>query len=485
MYQKNNSELLKHFDFLVLDVLVLQLCYFQSLCMFGYRTHWGRNHFGMAAVVLLAASLIVVFSIEPYKDILKRGWYREFTQTLRLTVLISLVVVFFIFLDKELIKVPRRITVTTMLFFFPYSYIVHQVWKHFVKMRVAKKAVLRSMIVFTDADHVMEVLKNLEEIPLQDYTITKVFLMDYQTREKSKYEAMDKRITGNARDMINYALYDWVDEVFIYLPGHQNDIMWVYRDFADMGITIHDAIGEMRESSARQIPEKLGGYMVATTAINIVPTSYLILKRVVDIIGGLIGCLITGILYLFVAPAIRRADPGPVFYSQIRIGKNGKRFKMYKFRSMYQDADRRKAELMKQNEMKDDLMFKIKDDPRIIGSEKKDKNGNPKGIGNFIRRTSIDEFPQFWNVLKGDMSLVGVRPPLVSEWEKYELHHRARMTGRPGITGLWQVSGRSDIKDFESVVDLDLDYLQNWSPGLDIKILFKTVALIFTHKGAS
>lgn len=120
-------------------------------------------------------------------------------------------------------------------------------------------------------------------------------------------------------------------------------------------------------------------------------------------------------------------------------------------------------------------MFKMDYDPRIIGSEKKDKNGNPKGIGNFIRKTSLDEFPQFWNVLKGDMSLVGTRPPTVDEWEKYELHHRSRMSTKPGITGMWQVSGRSDIIDFEEVVRLDTEYIEHWTIGLDIKILIKTV----------
>ena len=157
---------------------------------------------------------------------------------------------------------------------------------------------------------------------------------------------------------------------------------------------------------------------------------------------------------------------------------------MYKFRSMYMDAEERKKALMEQNKISDGMMFKMDDDPRIIGSEKKDKNGKPRGIGNFIRRTSLDEFPQFWNVLKGDMSLVGTRPPTLDEWEKYDLHHRVRMSIKPGITGLWQISGRSDITDFEEVVRLDREYIQNWSIWLDFKILFKTVGVVLRHEGA-
>ena len=149
------------------------------------------------------------------------------------------------------------------------------------------------------------------------------------------------------------------------------------------------------------------------------------------------------------------------------------------------DAEERKKEYMAQNKIADGLMFKMEDDPRIIGSEKKDKNGKPKGIGNFIRNTSLDEFPQFWNVLKGDMSLVGTRPPTVDEWERYDLHHRVRMSVKPGITGMWQVSGRSEITDFEEVVRLDTEYIRNWSWRLDIKILLKTVAVVLKHEGAS
>ena len=147
------------------------------------------------------------------------------------------------------------------------------------------------------------------------------------------------------------------------------------------------------------------------------------------------------------------------------------------------DAEERKKELMKHNEM-NGLMFKMKDDPRIIGSEKKDKNGNPKGIGNFIRKTSLDEFPQFFNVLKGDMSLVGTRPPTVDEWQQYSEAHRKRLAMRPGITGMWQVSGRSDITDFDEVVRLDSEYIDHWNVFMDIKILFMTVGQVLGHKGA-
>ena len=158
---------------------------------------------------------------------------------------------------------------------------------------------------------------------------------------------------------------------------------------------------------------------------------------------------------------------------------------MYKFRSMYLDAEARKSELMAQNRMgSGGLMFKLDYDPRIIGCKKQPDGTIKKGIGNYIRDWSLDEFPQFWNVLKGDLSLVGTRPPTVDEWERYELHHRARLAIKPGITGMWQVSGRSKITDFEQVVELDKKYIREWSMGLDFRILLQTVGAVLKKDGS-
>ena len=229
---------------------------------------------------------------------------------------------------------------------------------------------------------------------------------------------------------------------------------------------------------------KLGKFKVLSTSIGFATAGQLTIKRFIDIVGSIVGLIFTGLLTLIIGPIIYFKDPGPIFFSQERIGKNGKRFKMYKFRSMYMDAEERKKELMEQNKVKDGMMFKMDDDPRIIGSEKKDKNGKPKGIGNFIRKTSIDEFPQFLNVLKGQMSLVGTRPPTVDEWEKYDLAHRIRMATKPGVTGMWQVSGRSEITDFDEVVRLDREYIETWSLALDVKIMIKTLLVVFKGRGA-
>ena len=242
--------------------------------------------------------------------------------------------------------------------------------------------------------------------------------------------------------------------------------------FLEMGVVVHMAIMSSKSPLPNARIEEIGDMFVLTTSNSTAEAWQLMVKRLADIIGGLIGCVITGIAYIFVAPMIKKADPGPVFFHQTRIGKNGRRFELYKFRSMYMDAEERKAELMDLNEM-EGPMFKIKDDPRIL----------PK-VGTRIRNWSIDELPQFWNILKGDMSLVGTRPPTVEEFECYEPHHKARLSFRPGLTGLWQVSGRNRIDEFEEIVRLDTEYIKNWSIKEDVMIILKTFVVVLKRKGS-
>ena len=230
--------------------------------------------------------------------------------------------------------------------------------------------------------------------------------------------------------------------------------------------------------------ENYGSFIVLTSSMHIANARQLFVKRLMDIAGGIVGLLLTAVAFVIFAPIIKIQSPGPVFFKQVRIGKNGRRFNFYKFRSMYLDAEARKAELMAENRVGGGLMFKLDFDPRIIGSRKLPDGTVKKGIGNFIRDWSLDEFPQFWNVLKGDLSLVGTRPPTVDEWDKYELHHRARLATKPGITGMWQVSGRSKITDFEQVVALDKKYIQEWSMGLDLRILLQTVLVVLRREGS-
>lgn len=192
-------------------------------------------------------------------------------------------------------------------------------------------------------------------------------------------------------------------------------------------------------------------------------------KRGLDIVGGALGLVLTAVLFIPVAIAIQLDNPGPILYSQIRCGYKGRQFRIWKFRSMVVGAERLQHQI--QNEAKGHI-FKNGNDPRITA------------VGQFLRRTSLDEFPQFWNVLMGDMSLVGTRPPTPTEVTHYAPRHWQRLDVKPGITGEWQVNGRSLVKDFDAIVDLDLRYQQNWSVWYDIHLLIKTVSVVLGSRGA-
>ena len=275
---------------------------------------------------------------------------------------------------------------------------------------------------------------------------------------------------------------DWVrsapvDEVFINLPyKNSTEVQAIVEELEDMGITVHINIptlnSMLNESKFNNVNCKMvSGYPMASFAASVLDSRWMVAKRVVDVIGGLVGCILSLPIVLITAIPLLIESPGPLIFKQQRVGKNGRLFNIYKLRSMYADAEEHKAALVGQNKM-DGLMFKVDNDPRITK------------VGRFIRKYSIDELPQFFNVLKGDMSLVGTRPPTVDEFEKYESRHKRRLSMRPGITGMWQVSGRSDIQSFEEIVKLDCEYIDKWTPALDIKILFKTVYVVLTHKGA-
>lgn len=198
---------------------------------------------------------------------------------------------------------------------------------------------------------------------------------------------------------------------------------------------------------------------------------YLFVKRIFDVSASSLALLLLSPLFLVIAILIKIEDAkGPVFYSQIRIGHNGEKFRMYKFRSMCVDADQRLKDLLAKNEV-EGAMFKMKDDPRITK------------VGRWIRKTSVDELPQLWNVLHGDMALVGPRPPLPRETDNYTKYDKQRLYVQPGCTGLWQVSGRNDV-GFHDMVELDIQYIKTRNIWVDIKIMFKTVLIIIHPNGA-
>lgn len=199
------------------------------------------------------------------------------------------------------------------------------------------------------------------------------------------------------------------------------------------------------------------------------PSVRCLIKRSLDVCGALVGLFVLALLWVPIAVAIKLDSPGPVLYSQQRYGLKGQSFTIWKFRSMVQNADALKASVKNQAQ---GLIFKNESDPRITR------------VGRLLRKTSLDEFPQFWNVLRGEMSLVGTRPPTADEVSRYSPHHWRRLDVKPGLTGQWQVSGRSAIKDFEEIVSLDLQYQAVWTPWYDMQLILKTLGVLLNRKGA-
>lgn len=391
----------------------------------------------LIAIVVL---MMIYFLFHPNRGFFKRKFIEEMRMNLQTVILMAAGMAMVAFLIQDAEDYSRFIYIFTSGFSFVWMQITHRVYRKYWLSRRKDHSYARKMMIITTSDHAEEVIGNIMEEKNWDLWITSVAVVD---KDMTGWLINEIPVVAHSyRSIFEYAMRSVVDEVFLYIPmDDEFPIAMTVQNFEDMGIKTNLNISQY------------------------VSFVMLMMKRAMDIAGGLVGMLITAIAVIIVGPLVKLESPGPLFFSQKRVGKNGRIFKIYKIRSMYQDAEERKKELMAQNEM-DGLMFKMKDDPRITK------------VGKFIRKTSIDELPQFWNVLKGDMSLVGTRPPTVDEFEQYSAYHKKRLCQKPGLTGVWQVSGRSTITDFEEIVQMDVDYIDHWSIWRDIGILFKTVWLV-------
>lgn len=477
MYHKSSKGLAKHLDFMLLDLICLLTAYFAAYYI-RHRTFFSPNNqlYWSMILVFVLSQVLVSFFYESFKNILKRGYFQEFTASFWHVLLTELLSIFCLFLGSRGNDYSRSVVAFMSVIYLLLTYTARCLWKK-ILLQGTIKSEERLLIVLTTADMAEEVIGNLEENKFSGLHLTGLVLAEETEDAKVGDTVAGVPVVCDMLSMADYVCREGVDEVFVSLPREVPLSEKMCSELIEMGVTVHLRIlRAVKLDSQQQNIGKMGTYTVLSSSINMMSMRQVLGKRLLDIIGGCVGCLITAVLCLFIGPLIYISSPGPIFYSQERMGRNGRKFRLYKFRSMYMDADERKAALMEQNAVKDGMMFKMEHDPRIIGGE--------KGIGGFIRRFSLDEFPQFWNVLKGDMSLVGTRPPTVEEWEKYDLHHRVRMAAKPGITGMWQVSGRSKITDFEKVVELDKKYIMEWSMGLDFKILLRTVGAVLMKDGA-
>lgn len=487
MYRKEPQGWLKHLDFTVLNLVALHASYCMAYFIrMGTENPYHSKLYRTIAVLLTLFQLLVTIVCHIYKGVLKRGHFREAIASVKQSVLVVLLAVFVLFMMKMGAAYSRKVMALFGMIYLVIGYVVTLLWKEYIRRhRVAKK----SIVIVTVKEYLDALLAEMDTEYYNLYRVAGIVLLDATEDEAESYNTeytdLELGIYAYTDEVLEQIMHGWVDEVYVNIPFERHIPENLLGQLADMGITVHVRVRVPAELSDYQyVFDKQLGHHVLTVSTTYITTYQAFVKRAIDILGGIVGCIFTGILTIILAPCIYIASPGPIFFSQYRIGKNGKKFKIYKFRSMYMDAEARKAELMKQNRVADGKMFKLDFDPRVIGNKILPDGTKKTGIGNFIRVTSLDEFPQFFNVLKGDMSLVGTRPPLPGEVSEYEIHHRARLAIKPGITGMWQVSGRSDITDFEEVVRLDTKYIKEWSPALDIKILCKTVKTVLVKEGS-
>ena len=483
MYKKESEGWLKHYDFILLDLLCLHAAFVlaYAICGDGWNPYEELLYRNMA-IFLTLSDVIIIFSYGTLKEVLRKGFYQDFAVTVKHSVILGASAVVFLFLLQEGQYYSRAALIVTFVLYAVLTYCIRELRKKFLRKKMTDGGD-RSLLLITTSTIARSVVDSIRENNYSRFRIAGIALIDRSDIGKS---IAGVKVVADQESAPMYVCQQWIDEVLLVTPDTEASPSELLDKLSETGVTIHMNLAEVSNvPGKKQFIEKIGNYTVLTTSINYAFPRQLFMKRCMDIAAGLAGCLLTGIIFIFVAPAIYISSPGPIFFSQERVGKNGKKFKIYKFRSMYMDAEERKAELMKDNKLGDGKMFKLDFDPRVIGNKILPDGTHRTGIGDFIRRTSLDEFPQFLNVLKGDMSIVGTRPPLVGEVSLYELHHRARLAIKPGITGMWQVSGRSDITDFEEVVRLDKEYISNWNIGLDIKILFKTVLVVLRKDGSA
>lgn len=482
MYKHSRLGYAKHLDFILIDLVCLQLAYWIASAVYLHQSVPYLTESGaLIGLGLLLTDLVVILSRNTMHNILHRGYYLEALAVVGQAVVIAALFTAFVFFFKVGERYSRMTVLITAGLYILFSYLGRLARKAYLRNNKKRKD-RRSLVIIAERENIDAVMGNLERNGQGTFSFAGICLLDEDVVGQ-KIQGIP--VVGNGETIADFVCREWVDEVFI-APITETAIVRQLADyFAQMGVTVHLALNESRAVyGQRLLLEKFNGYQVVTTTMKSATPTQLAMKRFIDICAGVVGCLITGLIVLVVGPIIKIQSPGPIFFKQDRIGKNGKHFKMYKIRSMYMDAEERKKELMKQNRVKDGLMFKLDEDPRIIGSKILEDGTYKKGIGNVIRDLSLDEFPQFINVLLGEMSLVGTRPPTVDEWEKYKYHHRSRLSIKPGITGMWQTSGRSNITDFEEVVRLDTEYIANWSIGLDIKLIFKTIAVALKRDGS-
>ena len=466
-------------DLLMLFVSVL-LAWLITDGLLGRIVPYSASDWVQTICLVVVAFFMTFFFFNQRENIVTRGLGREFVLSIRFNVLMAAVYSTLMLLAKAEMLDSRYFAVAVPLVNVLMMPLAHTVLKRHL-MHSQNRSGMESLVgILFRVDNAGAVIRELKD----DWSkrVCGVVLLDAPDEQVGR-EFEGVAVRANFDGFMDWIRRAALDEIYVDIPMDSGESFLPYlEEMESMGLTVHfrlkmlDRIEEVccDETSAARLSRDLGrcaGGNIVTMGTIEMELRDMMLKRMMDVVGALVGCLISIPIIAIVAIPLKLESPGPLIFRQKRVGLNGRYFYIHKLRSMYVDAEKRKKDLMAHNEM-EGLMFKMEDDPRITR------------VGRFIRRTSIDELPQFFDVLLGNMSLVGTRPPTLDEYRQYESHHKRRLSMKPGITGLWQISGRSDIDNFEEVVRLDVRYIDNWSLWNDVKILLKTVVVVFAGRGA-
>lgn len=469
IYRKSN--VIKTYGLAMIELVSVALAYLAALLLrFGnFFVDDHQEMYFAYGIFLMVLTLLYSVMTDWNRDFFERGYFKELVADGKYNIILALLSSTFLVFTKNAVIFARLVMIYFACFNLLLTYVFHICFKEYMLKRYKRSVNSDKLMVITDAKDAERIVTQILERPHWNYELTSVAIMD---ENMVGQEICGIPVIADRETLIETATQNILDRVFISLPRTELEIVKeMIMEFEAMGILCHYSIEIDELNLEGKEAGNFAGFSVISFSLQNMDYRRLMIKRFMDIVGSIVGLLITALIFPFVALAIKIESKGPVIFRQERIGKNGRRFQMYKFRSMYQDAEQRLAELQEQNEVQG-LMFKLENDPRITK------------VGKFIRKTSIDELPQFWNVLKGDMSLVGTRPPTNNEFERYNSYYRRRLCITPGLTGMWQVNGRSDITDFEEVVKLDLKYIDQWSLWLDCKLLLQTFGVVLFGRGS-
>ena len=380
MYQRSAQGWVKHLDFLIVDELALQLAFILASLIRLNTWAYSRNPYRIYVFLLIIIDALVTIGTNSFHEVLIRGYAKELSATVKHCFLVFCLMAVFMFATQTGAAYSRILLFLTFFFHIVVGYATRIAWKRIVRRYGLEKRKRRSMLVVLSEEFGESILQRLLDNDTEDYKITGLVF----NRETEKTELLGVPVVATLDDAAQYICREWIDDVYIDCPSTDPKIAKLIADCGEMAVPIHYHVPFMGKIGNKQFAEKIGGTTVLTNTINTMTPFEAIVKRAVDILGGLVGGIIALLIMLIVGPIIKAKSPGPILYCQTRIGKNGKRFKMYKIRSMYMDADERKKDLMEQNRVKDGMMFKLDFDPRIIGNKILPDGTKQTGIGEFI-----------------------------------------------------------------------------------------------------